>query len=99
MKNNQNKFKQEKALVRFISHQALNPDRQCRSGGCGLEILVQFWVRYAWFSKSNAECVRSYHRCEKYRVKHELPVSYPYTIHVGIYLVLPRKETNAINMY
>ena len=35
---NQNEFKQEKAQVRFAAPHASNPDRQCRSGWCGLEV-------------------------------------------------------------
>lgn len=38
--------KQEKALVRLDSHQALNTDRQCRSVWCGFNYLVRFWVRF-----------------------------------------------------
>ena len=55
--------KQDKATVRLTTHRASNADRQSRSGGCGLKILVRFWVRYARFTRNNADCVRSYHGC------------------------------------
>ena len=41
-----NIFKQEKALVRFISHQASNPDRQCRSGISKQVLLKMCWCGF-----------------------------------------------------